>query len=74
MTELKETVRKLRAMANRADSMARTLERYRTAGTMVAGDTAMAAAAQIATSARDFHTAVEASFAALPKDLRDALQ
>ena len=74
MTEadLKDTIRKLRALATRADAAARSLK-GNTHAELVAAGTAMHALAQIAVAARDFHTAVETSFAALPAQLKERL-
>jgi hypothetical protein len=74
MTEadLKDTVRKLRALATRADAAARNLK-GNTHTVMVAAGTAVASLAQISTAAHDFHTAVEMHFAALPQVLKERL-
>jgi hypothetical protein len=74
MTEadLKDTIRKLRALATRADAAARSLK-GNPHTVMVASGTAMASLGQISTAARDFHIAVEVSFAALPAELKQRL-
>jgi hypothetical protein len=75
MTELddiKTTIKKLRALAVRADAAARSLKGSNHA-VMVAAGTAMASLAQISVAARDFFNAVEMHFEALPAELKQRL-
>jgi hypothetical protein len=71
--DIKEIVRRLRAVATRADAMSRKLAQHRRAGFMTSGGTAMAGLAQLPAVARDFHQQVETSYAALPAALKERL-
>jgi hypothetical protein len=62
--DIKEIVRRLRAMATRADAISRALDQHRRSGTMSAPDAG--ALHRLATSAREFNQRAELSFAALP--------
>jgi hypothetical protein len=70
--DLQVLVRRLRALAVRADAAARNLQGSNHA-VMNAQGTAMAGLRQVATVARDFHTNFQNAFAALPEELRKAL-
>jgi hypothetical protein len=70
--DLKVLVRRLRALAIRADSAARNLQGSNHA-VMNASGTGMVSLAQIAACGRDFHTNFQNAFAALPAELRKAL-
>jgi hypothetical protein len=59
-----DDIKKMRALATRADSISRALDHHRRTVAMSAADAG--ALHRIATTAREFYTAVEAGFAALP--------
>jgi hypothetical protein len=65
MTEdIKEIVRRLKAMSTRADSIGRALEHHRRTEGMPAPDAG--ALHRLATTAREFNQRAELAFAALP--------
>jgi hypothetical protein len=70
--DIKATIKKLRALATRADAAARNLKGNKRT-VMAAQGTAVVALAQIAVAARDFHQQVETSYAALPSEVKQRL-